>query len=122
LVEKGKPLKVGEFQIQFFLYDSTRLDSWEPWETIVLEENQTIQAVKSIVANRLSVPVGFLRLRDKSGNKAGKCLIDSKTLQTAISPLYDGKELAVQKLKIVDPEINETKMMIEIQRWFPQKW
>ena len=119
-VERGKPLKVGEYQVQFFLYDSARADSWEPWETIILDESQTVQEIKKIVADKLNVP--FLRLRDKSGNKAGKCLVDSKTLQQAVNPLYDGKELAVQKIKIIDPEINETKMMIEIQRWFPQNW
>jgi hypothetical protein len=125
LVEKGTPLAANEFQIKFYQYNlHSTLEAWTLVSSCVLSGDTKIADIRATLAAQLKVSTDLVRLRDKSGSKPGKLLLDHKTLKESFQ-LYDGKDVTVQLLSSaseIASSLSEDSLILEVQRWSPSTW
>jgi hypothetical protein len=77
LIEIGKPMKVDEFQVKFFLYDMEKIEPWTLISSTVVSENSTVLAIKESLQEAVGTPVELIRLREKGGARPGKVLFNN---------------------------------------------
>lgn len=122
-VERGIPLQANQYNIQLFLYDLHNLiDCWSLLGNEIVSGDNLVESIQILFSSKLQIPPEQIRVRDKMGSKAGKALSPKQPL-SKVGKLYDGRDLAIQRLnpgEIICPKENE--MIVEIQQWKPSLW
>jgi len=133
VVEKGRPLRKGEMNLQFELFDPTKdVGALVELFEMPVHEDTLVSDLKVAVANKLlqdksiSVDLVRLRLRDLSGGmhstrRVGKVFIDSFPIKRAVQ-LYGGKTIGVQILPEAEPVTDEKDLVFFSQHFKPSSF
>lgn len=136
-IDKGRPMKPGEYKVNIHLYDPKRPAppglpcSYQKLFEALLTEGDIVADAKRelarLVAEHPQLPKELpaispatLRLRELSSTSQipGKPFVDSLTIKECCF-LYNGKNLAIQLLDGPEPVKTKQHVQVYVQRWHP---
>ncbi len=133
VVEKGKPLKVGQILCKFYLVDgSVENTCGEESFTLVLNdavinEADDVNQVKQMLKETLGadfVDYNNVRIREKTSCRMSTVLKDGLTVKQSISALRDGHEFVIQRVFADQKEyakvhLQKEEIILETRKFSP---
>ena len=105
--------------------DDTEFYEFTEWGDFTIVDTATVLQVKSLISVNLeqekkrSVPINRIRIRERTGDKLGKVLLDG--LEMRYYGMFDSKAISFQVLE-EDDAYGVDDVVTMVREWNPEDW
>eukprot|EP00808_Paulinella_micropora_P018049 g25645.t1 len=119
-LELGRPLLPSEFRIRLFMHDP-EAKTFSKLGNVIVQKSFSLAQVKADVEKLGGPPATHQRLWTKVKDRLVKLCTDDRDVQANLTPLRDGKEIAVIRTA-VEETLTVDHIFVKVRQWYPEEF